>query len=113
MTAEIASKYIFIYNNIVSFSDSYQWEVGNVLIPFKRLFREPLFQYRFQQQQNWDGRPNSSLVFAGYDMHPAPVFSGPVRYQVKESTCGPGNLKTFNTQGKRSFDKENAHRLQH
>ena len=52
---------------------------GNYLVTLKRLFRESLFRYRSQQQRdNLDGRPNSPLVPADYDMSPTSVFIGHV-----------------------------------
>ena len=82
----------------------------NGLILIKRLFRESFFQYKSQQQQeNWDVRPNSPVVSADYDMSPPPVFNGHVHYWGEVSTCGSSKLKTFNAQGKRSFDMTNAH----
>ena len=54
-----------------------------------------------QQQEKWDGRPNSPVVSANCDMNLIPVFNGHVRNVGEVSTYGSSKLKTFNAQGKR------------
>ena len=56
-----------------------------------------------QQQEKWDGRPNSPVVSANCDMNLIPVFNGHVRNVGEVSTYGSSKLKTFNAQGKRVF----------
>ena len=83
---------------------------GNGLILLKRLLRDSFsILWSQKQQENWDRRPNSSVVSAGYDMNPPPVFSGNVHYRGRVPTCGSSKLKTFIAQGKWSFDTTNAH----
>ena len=62
-----------------------------------------------QQQGNWDGRSDSPVVSADYDMKHPPVFNGYVHYRGEESTCGLSKLSTFNDQWEISFDITNAH----
>ena len=79
---------------------------------FKRLFRESLSSKGTQQQQeNWDGRPNSYVVSPGYDMSPPSVFNGHVHYGRGVSTCGSSKLKAFSVQVEQSFDMTKAHDL--
>ena len=83
---------------------------GNGLILFKRLFWESLSSTGTQQQQeNWDGRPNSPVESADYDINPPPVSNGRVHYLGRVSTCESSKLETFSAQGKKEFDITNAH----
>ena len=85
---------------------------SNDLILFNRLFRDSLSSIATQQQQqNWDGCPNSSVVSTDYDMNPPPVFNTPVHYRGGVSTCGSSKLKTFSAQLKNGFDVTNARDL--
>ena len=76
------------------------------LILFKCLFQEAFFSIGSQQQENWDGRPNSLVVSADWDMTPPPVFNGYVTYQGRVSIRVSNKLKMFNDQGKRNFERQ-------
>ena len=81
---------------------------GNGLILFKRLFRESSI-WAHQQPENWDGRLNSPMVSADYDMNALPIFSCHVHCLDIVSTCGSSKLKTFSAQAKRNFDMTNGY----
>ena len=104
---------LFLINHLPQFATL----EGNGSIPFKRLFREQLFPYRFQQQQkNWERHPNFPVF---WKFQPSFVKTSNVAYRTQIlsmplSSIPPAKcclLYHTNDNPKTAFNHLSAHQL--